>query len=274
MADRFSIIKCEGVNVASSLETNGGEDYPVYYGANILFYVQRGYFNLDIDGRLHQIDESSFVLVKKYTSGRCHKPKLANNEYSKTMGFAFNDDFIRNIIHEFKNPKSVVDSSSKVLRIDRNPILVGLFQSLTTYIEQEKEINKELVQLKTREALIGILDYYPEYISVFNEFSTPERADLYLFMLHNFQFNLSLDELARMSGRSLSTFNREFRRIFHTTPHKWIMEQRLERAKEQISRHGRKPSEIYLELGFEDLSHFSRSFKKRFGVSPRQATNA
>jgi len=31
---------------------------------------------------------------------------------------------------------------------------------------------------------------------------------------------------------------------------------------------GRKPKDIYLELGFEDLSHFSFAFKKRYGIAP------
>ena len=89
-------------------------------------------------------------------------------------------------------------------------------------------------------------------------------------MRHNFQYNFSLKDFAEMSGRSLSTFNREFRALFNEPPHRWIMKQRLNKARELLVLTEKRPSEIYLELGFEDLAHFSRSFKKEFGKTPTE----
>ncbi|WP_420152907.1 helix-turn-helix domain-containing protein, partial [Siphonobacter sp.] len=71
-----------------------------------------------------------------------------------------------------------------------------------------------------------------------------------------------------LSGRSLATFKRDFEKIFHLSPHRWLLNKRLQDAYFLIKEKGRKPSEVYLEVGFEDLSHFSFAFKKAFGQPP------
>jgi AraC-like DNA-binding protein len=73
-----------------------------------------------------------------------------------------------------------------------------------------------------------------------------------------------------LTGRSLSTFKRGFLKIFSTTPERWLQKQRLEQAHFLITQKRKRPSEIYLELGFETLSHFSYTFKKQFGLTPTE----
>ena len=87
-------------------------------------------------------------------------------------------------------------------------------------------------------------------------------------------FNMSLEKLGYLTGRSLSTFNRDFKKLFNTTPQRWLTDKRLELAYYQLLEKRKKPTEVYLEVGFEDLSHFSFSFKKKYGVSPVQLTSA
>jgi AraC-like DNA-binding protein len=81
-------------------------------------------------------------------------------------------------------------------------------------------------------------------------------------------FNLPLEKFGYLTGRSLSTFNRDFRKTFSSTPQKWLTKKRLELAHYQITEHSKKPVDVYLEVGFEDLSHFSFAFKKQFGYIP------
>lgn len=66
--------------------------------------------------------------------------------------------------------------------------------------------------------------------------------------------------------RSLSTFKREFKNIFNENPHKWILNKKLEDAKSLLL-NGEKASEIYLDLGFNSLQHFSKAFKERFNIN-------
>jgi AraC-like DNA-binding protein len=71
-----------------------------------------------------------------------------------------------------------------------------------------------------------------------------------------FPFNVPIEKFAQLTGRSLAGFKRDFQKIFNMSPRHWLQEKR------------KKPSAIYLDLGFESLSHFSASFKKRFGKAP------
>jgi len=94
------------------------------------------------------------------------------------------------------------------------------------------------------------------------------KADLEEFMQENFRSNLEVKELALLTGRSLATFKRDFEKTFHTSPKRWIQQRRLEEAFIMIKEQGKRPSEVYDELGFESFSHFSFSFKQYFGTNP------
>ncbi|WP_197933121.1 helix-turn-helix domain-containing protein [Spirosoma aureum] len=84
----------------------------------------------------------------------------------------------------------------------------------------------------------------------------------------NFMFNMTMEKFGYLTGRSLTTLKRDFKKAFNTTPQKWLTQKRLERAHYQLTRKKRKPVEVYFEVGFESLSHFSFAFKKQFGYSP------
>ncbi len=79
---------------------------------------------------------------------------------------------------------------------------------------------------------------------------------------------LLFEAFAQMCHRSLSSFKREFRKHYGTSPGRWLLERGLERAASLLQTTGMSVTEIMFECGFEDLSHFSRAFKEKFGLSP------
>jgi AraC family transcriptional regulator, exoenzyme S synthesis regulatory protein ExsA len=87
-------------------------------------------------------------------------------------------------------------------------------------------------------------------------------------MEQNYMFKLSLEKFSYLTGRSLTTFKKDFKGAFNSSPGKWLTQKRLELAHYQIFEQKRKPFEVYLDVGFENLSHFSYAFKKRFGYNP------
>ena len=99
-------------------------------------------------------------------------------------------------------------------------------------------------------------------------FEEPGKINLAEFMEKNYMFNMTMEKFSYMTGRSLTTFKRDFKKAFNTTPQKWLTRKRLELACYQISEKQRKPIDLYFEVGFENLSHFSYAFKKQFGYSP------
>ncbi|MCJ8208264.1 AraC family transcriptional regulator [Mucilaginibacter sp. RS28] len=143
-------------------------------------------------------------------------------------------------------------------------------QSLQPY-EQLSHGDINLLNLKLKEAILILLKTNPELKDVLFDFSEPGKIDLEAFMKKNYLFNVHLERFAYLTGRSLATFKRDFEKIFHTSPNRWLQQQRLKQAYHLITEKKRKPSDVYLEVGFEDLSHFSFAFKKAFGKPPSMA---
>jgi AraC-like DNA-binding protein len=158
----------------------------------------------------------------------------------------------------------------KIYSFNNHPLLESCLASLIPYFDVSGEFPESLAQLKITEAISILRTIDPKVDSVLAHFDAPGKIDLIGFMQRNFMFNMSLEKLGYLSGRSLSTFNRDFKKLFNTTPQKWLTDKRLELAYYHLSEKKLKPTEVYLEVGFEDLSHFSFSFKKKYGVSPKQ----
>ena len=80
--------------------------------------------------------------------------------------------------------------------------------------------------------------------------------------------DISIEMLAEMTNRSLTSFKKEFRRLFDAPPHRWIIEQRLDRAKILLASTSRTVSEIGAECAFTNISHFIKLFKLRYKETP------
>lgn len=105
--------------------------------------------------------------------------------------------------------------------------------------------------------------------------STPTRSqtkkiDLADFMEKNYKCDMSMSEFAKASGRSLSTFKRDFKQMSVLSPERWLTDRRLRAAHELLKR-GRRVSDACFDVGFKNVSHFSAIFKKKFGLTPGQA---
>jgi AraC-like DNA-binding protein len=168
-----------------------------------------------------------------------------------------------NSIHEDKN-----HTGEKNLLLKPGAFLKSYFQSLMPYVEQSQKISKKLAAIKTNEAIELLLHLKPALRSFLFDFSEPYKIDLEKFMLQNFHYNVPVEHFAKLTGRSLAAFKRDFENVFQTSPRKWLQEKRLKEAYRLIKEKKQKPTEIYLELGFENLSHFYTSFKQKFGVTP------
>ncbi len=164
--------------------------------------------------------------------------------------------------------KHKVQVSQQILSFSHHPLLKSCMASLIPYFDLQEKFPEHIATLKINEA-INILRFIdPEIDNVLSDFREPGKIDLVDFMEKNYMFNMPLEKFGYLMGRSLSTFNRDFRKAFNRAPQKWLTQKRLELAHYQLAEKHKKPVEVYLESGFEDLSHFSFAFKKEFGYAP------
>ena len=158
--------------------------------------------------------------------------------------------------------------TEKIISFQKHPLLESCLASLIPYFEMQNNFPENIASLKINEA-INILRTIDENIdSVLNNFDEPGKIDLVAFMEKNFMFNMPLGKFGYLTGRSLTTFKRDFFNAFNSTPQRWLTKKRLELAHYELSEKSKKPIDVYYETGFENLSHFSFAFKKQFGYSP------
>jgi AraC-like DNA-binding protein len=151
-----------------------------------------------------------------------------------------------------------------------NSYLENYVNSLKSYASISGAYEEAIVVLKAKELVLLLLQMSPMIGHALFDFDIPGKIDLVAFMNTHYRYNIGLDRMAFLTGRSLSTFKRDFKKTFNTTAGRWLTKKRLEEANYLIARKGKTASKIYLDLGFEDLSHFSSAYKKAFGKAPSQ----
>jgi len=156
---------------------------------------------------------------------------------------------------------------------DRHPLLDSLFNSLLPYFDLKNELPLSIAEGKLDEAISIVKIIDPDLFGNIGNFEEPGKINLAEFMEKNFMFNMPINKFGYLTGRSLTTFKRDFKKAFYTTPQKWLTQKRLELAHFQLTEKKRKPVDIYLEVGFENLSHFSYAFKKQYGYAPTEVVN-
>lgn len=149
-----------------------------------------------------------------------------------------------------------------------HPLLESCLASLIPYFNVEGVFPEKLALLKITEALSILRTIDPDIDGVLANFEDPHKVELVSFMEKNYMFNMPLEKFSYLTGRSLTTFKRDFKKAFNTTPQKWLTQRRLELAHYELAEKKRKPVEVCYETGFENLSHFSYAFKKHFGYAP------
>jgi len=156
------------------------------------------------------------------------------------------------------------------VRVENDVALSAFFQSMRTYFSGSEKPSEPLLRLKLKELIVSILTSgrnpaLAAYFRTIGESDAPSVAEI---MEANFRFNLSLEEYAKLSHRSLSSFKRDFQTHFQEAPGKWLLQKRLDYSAALLRSSKMNVTEIAFESGFEDVSHFSRVFKERFDVSP------
>jgi AraC-like DNA-binding protein len=99
--------------------------------------------------------------------------------------------------------------------------------------------------------------------------STDPEKELMERMLHDYIVSgLSLEQFARHTNRSLSSFKKKFKEYYHEPPHRWVIRQRLMYARSQIILSDHDVALVAAQCGFANSSYFIRLFRAQFGVTP------
>ena len=182
------------------------------------------------------------------------------------------DNFIKAVAQKYQVslPESGFDDADTVIPLPSDEVLVTYFQSLLTHFRQATPPASSLLKLKFEELLLNILsnNNQKQVNFYFSELCRTSKPSIREIMELNFFSNLSMNEFARLCARSLSAFKREFTQIYNATPGKWLLEKRLEYSYYLLETTDQSVDDICMDSGFENLTHFIRVFKTKYGLSP------
>lgn len=192
----------------------------------------------------------------------------------RSLVFFFNEkllnEFVGQHLELFDNSLLRNEENSTLLVFEITESLDKFTESIFPYFNLKTQYLNHFLRLKLHELLLHILeiDVSGQFKNILFSLYKGEKVDLNYLMQSYYLKPLSLDELSRLSGRSLSAFKRDFQEKFDTSPALWIKNKRLEYAGLQFENTHKNVSEISMEIGYESVSHFIKAFKEKFGKTP------
>jgi AraC-like DNA-binding protein len=214
------------------------------------------------------LEAGTFRFFRRNTLVKFDKQPPPGGGEFKSLSVTFSQDMLRAFSQEYGYQGVRQPAGPALLSLPAHPLYQSYLASLQPYEQFTQPGREALLALKVREAVLVLLQVNPELRDVLFDFTEPGKIDLAAFMQKNFRFNVALSRFAYLTGRSLATFKRDFEKLFQQPPGRWLVQRRLQEAHYLLKEKGKAPAEVYLEVGFEDLSHFSFAFKKAYGLAP------
>ncbi len=159
-----------------------------------------------------------------------------------------------------------------ILSLTASATFDQFIQSLLPYFGAKTPFLNELLRLKFQELLLHLLelDTPGQLRAILLHIYKGQKTDLDYLMSRYLLKPLSMNELARLSGRSLSAFKRDFEAHFQMTPGQWIRRKRLEHAHFLLRNTDKNVSEVSMEISYESVSHFIKAYKQQYGFTPKR----
>jgi len=237
----------------------------------------------------HRRPQETFTV--KYTFKKDDKEQPSAAQTSSIVGRYFQHThdsltiFFANQFRENNEERGGLDLLKKLPMLFLEKIyfkknhIKGIFQSLKSKIYQEDSSTQEIEE-KLQELVGALVNEHENTLEIMQKIPVNKestRMELFQrlyqakeYMDANFSGKINLKEVADIACLSECHFLRYFKAAFDITPHQYITELRIEKAKKLLHAGNLSMAQISSEIGLENLSSFSRLFKKHIGISPEK----
>jgi AraC-like DNA-binding protein len=234
---------------------------------NYIYYVLSGKKTLHSQDISITLTKGSIAFIKK---GACIVEQHFDEPFCIVV-FIMPDSFINSFLKDYRpDVKAELVATAQLISISDDAIMNAFYQSILPYFATADNIPDNLLELKFKELLLHILnnpaneELHNYFMTLKSQSSTP-ITDI---MENNFAYNLGIEEYAKMTNRSVSSFKRDFQAIYQTTPGRWLIDKKLSQAKKLLIETNDTVASIAFDSGFENTAHFNRLFKQKTGFTP------
>ncbi|MFD2572463.1 helix-turn-helix transcriptional regulator [Spirosoma soli] len=204
----------------------------------------------------------------------CYSMNESIDSSYRSLVFFVNEKLLKEFVGQhltlFQSVPAPLPADS-ILSLASSPTFATFIDSLLPYFGAKTPFLNELLHLKFQELLLHLLelDTSGQLRAILLHIYQGQKPDLD-YLMHTYLLKpLSMNELSRLSGRSLSAFKRDFEEHFRTSPGQWIRHKRLEHAHFLLRNTDKNVSEVSLEIGYESVSHFIKAYKQQYGFTPK-----
>jgi len=181
-------------------------------------------------------------------------------------------------VFENNIPEYLTKSSSKAgkifQKVEKNDILKSYIDSLLIYFDNPDLFNNDTIKLKLKELIALLYNLDSNGIrEILSDLFNPHKVEFKKTIEEHVFHDLSLEEFATLVHMSVSTFKRKFKETYDTSPIKYVISKKLEKAANLLSTTEHRVSDICFDCGFGDVSNFSKTFSKKYGVTPSEYQN-
>ena len=236
------------------------KDEHIIVPCNKFYFVHEGEIEIIVDGTTHTVSKGEWLLLP---AGTLHSYQLSSSGYAQLYWMHFQltiDD--QSFLQTINTPiKITVNNSNKIVNLFDKIFKLSKINSFSAQLE---------VATYTNTLISHFIKRLPFELTIGN--SDP-IGEIVKYILNNYNEQLSLNELAKMSNFSVSRFTNLFKKRTGVTPIYYINLTRLEHAKYLLEQTSYPIKTIMEKVGFMDSSYFSKMFKNYYGVSPLQYRN-
>jgi AraC-like DNA-binding protein len=254
-------------NILYSCYSQKSSEGEQFIAEHVFGYTLSGSSENYLEGKTYVFKAGDLRFFRKNQLTKYIKSPPPGGEY-RAVSIIMDQETLRDISAEYNLHPDHPYTGEGALLLKPDPLLLNYMDSLKPYLDSSKDISAALTKHKLKEAVMILLETNPELKNVLFDFSEPGKIDLEAYMTKNYKFNVDISRFAYLTGRSLATFKRDFEKVFHTSPNRWLQQKRLHDAYFLLKEKGHKVTDVYMDVGFKDLSHFSFAFKKAYGVTP------
>ena len=249
----------------------------IYLSSSIVVYLKSGRQVIhDYDGISERVEENNLIFLGKgiYTVSDF----IPLNGGFKAILFSLDDRLISKYLASIADgfsteSKTIAQRGKGTYNINANEQIKRFMTSLGDVYGSLGQ-TPALIELKLLELLhlIAIQDKSYRFIQelIAGQKKYMKRRSITDFMERYALQNLTLDDYALLTGRSVSSFVRDFKRIYNTTPNKWILDKKVQLAHRLMLENNYSVTDAAMKSGFENVSHFIKMYKRKYGLTPKQ----
>ncbi len=267
-------LKYKGKVVFERIEMSHFKRIPKLYQDNeaCFMFVNKGVFSVRTPDEFISFNKEKGLLAKCFDYFfETSKKQRDKNDSIEVVGILLYPSIVEELF-QFDVTHSTHTINYNITQVQINGLLNNFKDSINILLDNPELADETLIKTKLKEfvLLVSKTQNAPSQLDFLSAMFKKDRNEFKKTILNNLYSNLSIEEFAYLSGMSLSTFKRMFKKTFNDSPKKYIAKMKLEKASKLLASKEYRISDIAYDCGFDTISTFNRTFKTYFGKSPTE----